>query len=88
MIQAENIGQAFQYANTSSADYGFVAQSQVVAIEAPSEQFYILAPDAYLAILQDGIVLSDDAVATDFTHYLLSATGQKYSLDAGYLEIK
>lgn len=88
LIQAENIGQAFQYANTGSVDYGFVAQSQVTAIKAPSEHFYILAQDSYPAILQDGIVLSDAAVATDFTHYLLSHAGQKYFLDAGYLEIK
>lgn len=88
LIQAENIGQTFQYANTGSVDYGFVAQSQVTAIKATPEQFYILNQDAYPAILQDGIVLSDAAAATDFTHYLLSPAGQKYFADAGYLAVK
>ncbi len=88
LIQAENIGQAFQYANTGSVDYGFVAQSQVVAIKATPDQFYILAQDSYPAILQDGVVLSNAAVATDFTNYLLSPAGQKYFADAGYLAIK
>lgn len=88
LIQAENIGQAFQYANTGSVDYGFVAQSQVTGIKASADQFYILAQDSYPAILQDGIVLSDAAVATDFTSYLLSPAGQKYFADAGYLAVK
>lgn len=88
LIQAENIGQAFQYANTGSVDYGFVAQSQVTAIKATPDQFYILAQDSYPAILQDGIVISDAAVATDFTSYLLSSAGQKYFAEAGYLEVK
>ncbi len=88
LIQAENIGQTFQYANTGSVDYGFVAQSQVSAIKATPEQFYILAQDSYPAILQDGVVLSDAAAATDFTSYLLSPAGQKYFADAGYLEVK
>ena len=88
LIQAENIGQASQYANTGSVDYGFVAQSQVVAIKATPDQFYILAQDSYPAILQDGVVLSDAAVATNFTNYLLSPAGQKYFADAGYLAVK
>ena len=88
LIQAENIGQAFQYANTGSVDYGFVAQSQVTAIKATPKQFYTLPTSAYPAILQDGIVISDAAVATDFTNYLLSPAGQKYLVEAGYLAVK
>lgn len=65
LIQAENIGQAFQYAHTGSVDYGFVAQSQITAIKATPEQFYTLSADAYPPILQDGIVISDAAIATD-----------------------
>lgn len=88
IIQAENIGQAFQYAHTGNVDYGFVAQSQVIAIKAKPEQFYILPTDAYPAILQAGVVISDAAVATDFTSYLLSPTGQQYFAKAGYLEVR
>lgn len=88
LIQAENIGQAFQYANTGSVDYGFVAQSQVIAIKATPEQFYTLSSASYPAILQDGIVISDAVVATDFADYLRSAKGQRYLTDAGYLAVK
>ena len=88
IIQAENIGQAFQYAHTGNVDYGFVAQSQVIAIKATPEQFYILPVDSYPAILQAGVVISDAAVATDFTSYLLSPTGQQYFAKAGYLEVR
>ncbi len=88
LIQAENIGQAFQYANTGSVDYGFVAQSQLIAITATPEQFYTLPVESYPAILQDGIVISDAAIATDFTNYLLSPAGQKYFVEAGYLAVQ
>lgn len=88
IIQAENIGQAFQYAHTGNVDYGFVAQSQVTAIHATPEQFYILPANTYPAILQDGIVLSDAVTATGFSDYLRSGAGQAYFVKAGYLEIK
>ena len=88
LIQAENIGQAFQYAHTGSVDYGFVAQSQVTAIKATPEQFYTLSADAYPPILQDGIVINDLSTATDFTNYLLSPSGQQYFFQAGYLAVR
>ena len=88
IIQAENIGQAFQYAHTGNVDYGFVAQSQVVAIHAAPDQFYLLPPDTYPAILQDGILLSDAVTAAAFSDYLRSATAQAYFAKAGYLALK
>lgn len=87
IIQAENIGQAFQYAHTGNVDYGFVAQSQLTAIKATPEQFYTLAPDSYPAILQDGIVLNNNIAATDFSNYLRSPAGQQYFSKAGYLAV-
>ncbi len=85
LIQAENIGQAFQYVHTGNVDYGFVAQSQLVAINAKPEQFITLASASYPAILQDGIVIGDSAMATDFRNYLLSTAGQQHFSQAGYL---
>ncbi|MDN3399171.1 molybdate ABC transporter substrate-binding protein [Psychrobacter sp. APC 3426] len=88
LIQAENIGQAFQYAHTGSVDYGFVAQSQITAIKATPEQFVTLVPESYPAILQDGIVISDVSTATDFTDYLRSPAGQQHFSQAGYLTLQ
>ena len=88
IIQAENIGQAFQYAHTGSVDYGFVAHSQVTAIKATPEQFYILPPDSYPAILQDGVLVTNVETAADFTDYLRSPAGQAYFSKAGYLAVK
>ncbi|WP_296236867.1 molybdate ABC transporter substrate-binding protein [Psychrobacter sp. UBA5136] len=88
IIQAENIGQAFQYAHTGNVDYGFVAQSQVTAIKASPEQFYTLAPESYPPILQDGMLINDTAAATDFSNYLRSPAGQAYFSKAGYLAVK
>ena len=88
IIQAENIGQAFQYAHTGSVDYGFVAHSQVIAIKAAPEHFYLLLPVSYPAILQDGIIINDIATAVSFTDYLRSPAGQAYFSKAGYLAVR
>jgi len=88
LIQSENIGQAFQYAHTGSVDYGFVAQSQLVAIKAKPEQFITLLPASYPAILQDGIIINNTASAADFTDYLRSKAGQQHFLQAGYLAVQ
>ena len=88
LIQAENIGQAFQYAHTGSVDYGFVAHSQVIAIKAAPEHFYLLLPASYPAILQDGIIINDIATAVSFTDYLRSPAAQAYFSKAGYLAVR
>lgn len=87
LIQAENIGQAFQYAQTGSVDYGFVALSQVKGVDAPADKYYVLEQSAYPAILQDGIVVKNSAAATDFSNYLLGAKAQEHFAKAGYLPI-
>ncbi|MDE0492047.1 molybdate ABC transporter substrate-binding protein [Psychrobacter sp. A3] len=88
LIQAENIGQVFQYAHTGSVDYGFVAQSQLVAIKAKPEQFITLPKASYPAILQDGIVINNTVPAAAFTDYLRSDAGQQHFAQAGYLPIQ
>ena len=87
LIQAENIGQAFQYAHTATTDYGFVALSQLISAKVEPSKYLILQPNSYPAILQDGIVVSDHPKATDFGQYLQSESAQKLFADAGYLPI-
>ena len=87
LIQAENIGQAFQYAHTATTNYGFVALSQLISAKIEPSKYLILQPDSYPAILQDGIVVSDSAAATDFSHYLQSDPAQQLLADAGYLPV-
>lgn len=87
LIQAENIGQAFQYAHTATTDYGFVALSQLISAKVDPSKYLVLKPESYPAILQDGIVVSDHPKATDFSQYLQSESVQKIFTDAGYLPI-
>lgn len=88
IIQAENIGQTFQYTHTGNVDYGFVAQSQVVAVKAPDSQFATLPADAYPPILQDGVVITESFSAADFAEYLQSDAGQQQFARAGYLPVQ
>lgn len=87
LIQAENIGQAFQYAHTATTDYGFVALSQLISAKVEPSKYLVLQPESYPAILQDGIVVSDHPKATDFSQYLQSESAQKLFADSGYLPI-
>jgi len=87
LIQAENIGQAFQYAHTATTDYGFVALSQLISAKVPVSKYIILQPESYPAILQDGIVIRNSAQATDFSDYLQSGPAQKLFAEAGYLPV-
>ncbi len=87
LIQAENIGQAFQYAHTATTDYGFVALSQLISAKVADSKYIILQPESYPAILQDGIVIRNSAQATDFSHYLQSEPAQKLFAEAGYLSV-
>ncbi len=87
LIQAENIGQAFQYTHTATTDYGFVALSQLISAKAADSKYIILQLESYPAILQDGIVIRNSAQATDFSHYLQSETAQKLFAEAGYLPV-
>ena len=87
LIQAENIGQAFQYAHTATTDYGFVALSQLISAKLADSKYIILQPESYPAILQDGIVIRNSTQATDFSHYLQSEPAQKLFAEAGYLPV-
>lgn len=87
LIQAENIGQAFQYAHTATTDYGFVALSQLISAKVDPSKYLVLQADSYPVILQDGIVVSDHPKATEFSQYLQSESAQKLFSDAGYLPI-
>lgn len=87
LIQAENIGQAFQYAHTATTDYGFVALSQLINTKVADSKYIILQPESYPAILQDGIVIRNSAQVTDFSHYLQSEPAQKLFAEAGYLPV-
>ncbi|MCC3345951.1 molybdate ABC transporter substrate-binding protein [Psychrobacter sanguinis] len=87
LIQAENIGQAFQYAHTATTDYGFMALSQLISAKVPGSKYIILQPESYPAILQDGIIIRNSTQATDFSHYLQSEPAQKLFAEAGYLPV-
>ncbi|WP_227430934.1 molybdate ABC transporter substrate-binding protein [Psychrobacter sp. I-STPA6b] len=92
LIMAENIGQAFQFTNTGHADVGFVALSQIKGLENQVSEskvghYQVIPSNTYPAILQDGLVITNNSMAEDFVRYLQSDKGQAYFAQAGYLSV-
>jgi molybdate transport system substrate-binding protein len=60
LVQADNIGQAFQFVQSGNAELGFVALSQVIDVQSGkigSGSGWIVDPKLYSPIRQDAIVL-------------------------------
>jgi molybdate transport system substrate-binding protein len=71
IVQGNNIGQTFQFVNSSNAELGFVALSQVVKVEGGSR--WIVPAKYHDAIAQDAVLLksgAENAAAREFLAYL------------------
>ena len=74
IVYGENISQTFQFVATGNARIGFVALSQVLALEASRRGTYWRVPSVLHApIRQDAVLLSraeGNAAAREFLHFL------------------
>ena len=85
LVRGENIAQTFQFVGSGNAELGFVAQSQV---QRPDRAIYgsrwEVPPSLYTPIVQQAVLLADDAAARAFARYLQSAEARKIIRDFGY----
>jgi len=82
LVRGENIGQAFQFVQSGSADLGLVAASQVQTAGGsraamPMEQYQVLE--------QQAMQLTEHRVAAAFLEFVRSEQGQRIIEEAGYL---
>ena len=85
LVNAQDIPQSFQYANTSAVDAGFCAMSATASPEGGKGCFYIVGEAP--GIIQFACVLkrTKNRVAVDrFTEFLLSPTAKKIKIKFGY----
>jgi molybdate transport system substrate-binding protein len=71
IVQGDNIAQTFQFVDTGNAELGFVALSQVIAIQGGSR--WVVPPNLYGAIRQDAVLLrsgADNKAARAFISFL------------------
>lgn len=71
IVQGDNIAQTFQFVDTGNAELGFVALSQVIAIQGGSR--WVVPANLYGAIRQDAVLLrsgSDNQAARAFLAFL------------------
>jgi molybdate transport system substrate-binding protein len=88
LVMGENVNQTFSFAATKNADLGFVALSQVKALD-PSKagSMWIVPSDLYEPLVQDAVLLEkgrNNAAARELLDYLRSAEVRAYLRQVGY----
>ena len=85
---AENVAQAYQFAQSKNVDFAFIASSQLIQQGAKSHGSSWLIPKPfYDAIKQDAVVLNqakDKLAAKAFLHFLHSDVAQQVIQSSGY----
>ena len=74
LVQAENIGQAFQFVVTRNAQLGFIALSQIRA-SSPGGSVWLVPDNLYPAILQEAVLLKPGQGKAPARQFLQFLTG-------------
>lgn len=85
LVFGENIAQAFQFAETGSADAAFAAYAQVKGLA--SERYWLVPAERHAPLRQDGVVLQpgkENPLAQRFLDYLREDAARKVISDSGY----
>lgn len=84
-VMGENIAQAFQFVRTGNAELGFVAASQLKAMNAPGKGSGWRVPQSlHDPIDQQAVLIEDDQAARDFLAFLRSEPGRAIFREFGY----
>ena len=84
-VMGENIAQAFQFVRTGNAELGFVAASQLVAMEASGNGSRWQVPQSlHDPIDQQAVLIEHNQAARDFLAFLRSEPGRAIFREYGY----
>jgi len=89
LVKGENVGQAFQYVRSGQTGFGFVALSQVRALEQASFQYIEIPRSWHSPVRQAMVRVSESTVAKQYFDFLLSSRVQKMlTEDFGYAGVR
>jgi len=87
LVTGENISQTFQFVHTRNAELGFVALTQVLAINAPQDRYWLIPSEQHVSLEQDAVLLRSSRTpdaARSFLAYLQSTTAREIIARDGY----
>ena len=85
MVRGENVGQAYQFVASGSAELGFVARSQITRPGTPLPGSYWMVPETlYDPIEQQAVQLSERPAVRRFMEFVRSAVGSAVVESYGY----
>lgn len=83
LVIGQNISQTYQFVDTSNAELGFVALSQVIGREDGSR--WVVDTGLYTPITQDAVLLTENNTAADFLDFIrTSETAREIIASYGY----
>jgi len=85
LVQGQDVGQAYSFVFTGSAELGFVAYAQIVKPDGAVEGSYWLVPESLHApIEQHAVLLRDVPAAREFLEFVKSADARAIIRSHGY----
>lgn len=81
LVRGENVSQALQFVRSGNAEVGLLARSQVLTLGGTMVE---IAVDQYTPIVQQAVLLSEDAVARSFFDYLKADRARHIIESHGY----
>ena len=85
IVRGENVGQAFQYVKSGSAELGFIAYSQIKRPSHPVTGSLWIPPESlYTPINQQAVLLKDKPAARQFMRFIKTDSAQQLIQSFGY----
>ena len=87
LVTGENISQTFQFVHTGNAELGFVALTQVLAINAPQDRYWLIPGEQHTSLEQHAVLLRSSRTvdaARSFLTYLQSKAAREIIARDGY----
>ncbi len=85
MVLGQNIGQTYQFVKTRSAELGFVAYSQLLALKGDTPGYFWEIPQSlYTPIRQQAVLLTENKIAREFWRYVKGYNAQQIIRNHGY----
>ncbi len=85
MVLGQNIGQAYQFVKSRSAELGFVAYSQLKTLQGETSGYFWEVPQSlYTPIQQQAVLLTENKTAREFWRYVKGYNARQIIRNHGY----